>query len=60
MLEDPKAKSIHKSFFKKFGQRVDIDYLNTEDVVKYFLEESDKYDKEVIQQRLDRYNATQR
>ena len=60
MLEDPKAKSLHKSFIKKFGQRVDIDYLNTEDVVKYFLQESDKYDKEVIQRRLDRYNATQR
>jgi hypothetical protein len=60
MLEDPKAKSIHQAFIKKFGQRLDIDYLNTEEVVKFFLEASDKYDKEVIQDRLDRYNATQR
>ena len=60
MLEDPKAKSIHQAFIKKFGQRLDIDYLNTEEVVKFFLKASDKYDKEVIQDRLDRYNATQR
>ena len=60
MLEDPKAKSLHQTFIKRFGQRIDIDYLNTEEVVKFFLEASDKYDKEVIQDRLDRYNATQR
>lgn len=60
MLEDPKAKNIHQAFIKKFGQRLDIDYLNTEEVVKFFLEASDKYDKEVIQDRLDRYNANQR
>jgi hypothetical protein len=60
MLEDPKAKSLHQTFIKRFGQRIDIDYLNTEEVVKFFLEASDQYDKEVIQDRLDRYNATQR
>jgi hypothetical protein len=60
MLEDPKAKSIHQAFIKKFGQRLDIDYLNTEEVVKFFLEASDKYDKDIIQDRLDRYNATKR
>ena len=60
MLEDPKAKSLHQTFIKRFGQRIDIDYLNTEEVVKFFLEASDQYDKDVIQDRLDRYNATQR
>jgi hypothetical protein len=60
MLEDPKAKSLHQSFIKKFGQRVDIDYLNTEDVVNFFLQSSDEYDRQVLQNRLDRYNANQR
>jgi hypothetical protein len=60
MLEDPKAKSLHQTFIKRFGQRIDIDYLNTEEVVKFFLEASDQYDKDVIQDRLDRYNATKR
>jgi hypothetical protein len=60
MLNDPKAKSIHQSFIKKFGQRVDIDYLNTEDVVNFFLQSSDEYDRQVLQNRLDRYNANQR
>ena len=60
MLEDPKAKSLHQSFIKKFGQRVYIDYLNTEDVVNFFLHSSDEYDRQVLQNRLDRYNANQR
>jgi hypothetical protein len=60
MLEDPKAKSLHQAFIKYFGQRIDIDYINTEEVIKFFLQESDKYDKQIIQNRLDRYNATQR
>jgi hypothetical protein len=60
MLEDPKAKSLHQSFIKKFGQRIDIDYLNTEDVVNFFLQSSDEYDRQVLQNRLDRYNANQR
>ena len=60
MLEDPKAKSLHQSFIKKFGQRVDIDYLNTEDVVNFFLHSSDEYDRQLLQNRLDRYNANQR
>jgi hypothetical protein len=60
MLESPKAKSIHQSFIKKFGQRIDIDYLNTEEVVSFFLNTSDEYDKKVIKDRLDRYNANQR
>jgi hypothetical protein len=60
MLESPKAKSIHQSFIKKFGQRIDIDYLNTEEVVNFFLNTSDEYDKKVIKDRLDRYNANQR
>lgn len=60
MLESPKAKSIHQSFIKKFGQRIDIDYLNTEEVVNFFLQSSDEYDKKVIQDRLDRYNVSQR
>jgi hypothetical protein len=60
MLEDPKAKSLHRSFIKKFGQRIDIDYLNTEEVVNFFLQSSDEYDRQVLQNRLDRYNANQR
>ena len=60
MLEDPKAKNLHQAFIKKFGQRVDIDYLNTEEVVNFFLHSSDEYDRQVLQNRLDRYNATQR
>jgi len=60
MLSDPKAKNIHQSFIKKFGQRIDIDYLNTEDVVNFFLQSSDEYDRQVLQNRLDRYNDTQR
>jgi hypothetical protein len=60
MLEDPKAKSLHQSFIKKFGQRIDIDYLNTEEVVNFFLQSSDEYDRQVLQNRLDRYNANQR
>jgi hypothetical protein len=60
MLEDPKARSLHQTFIKRFGQRIDIDYLNTEEVVKFFLEASDKYDKDIIQDRLDRYSATKR
>lgn len=58
MLESPKAKSIHQSFIKKFGQRIDIDYLNTEEVVNFFLQSSDEYDKKIIQDRLDRYNVS--
>ena len=60
MLSDPKAKNIHQSFIKKFGQRIDIDYLNTEDVVNFFLQSSDEYDRQVLQNRLDRYNDTKR
>ena len=60
MLEDPKAKAVHQAFIKKFGQRIDIDYLDTEEVVNFFLHSSDEYDKQILQNRLDRYNATQR
>lgn len=60
MLNDPKAKIIHQAFIKKFGQRIDIDYLNTEEVVNFFLNTSDEYDKRIIQDRIDRYNATKR
>jgi hypothetical protein len=60
VLSDPKAKNIHQSFIKKFGQRIDIDYLNTEDVVNFFLQSSDEYDRQVLQNRLDRYNDTKR
>jgi hypothetical protein len=60
MLEDPKEKSLHQDFIKHFGKRIDIDYLDTEEVVKFFLQASDQYDKKIIQDRLDRYNATQR
>jgi hypothetical protein len=60
MLNDPKAKNIHQSFIKKFGQRIDIDYLNTEEVVNFFLHSSDEYDRQVLQNRLDRYNDTKR
>jgi hypothetical protein len=56
MLETPKAKSLHKSFVKRFGQRIDIDYLNTEEVVNFFLEESEKYDQKAIKSMMDRYN----
>jgi hypothetical protein len=60
MLNDPKSQTIHQAFIKKFGQRIDIDYLNTEDVVDFFLQSSDEYDRQVLQNRLDRYNANQR
>ena len=60
MLNDPKAKVIHQAFIKKFGQRVDIDYLDTEDVVSFFLQASDEYDKKLIQDRLERYKLDQR
>jgi hypothetical protein len=60
MLESPKANSLHQTFIKRFGQRIDIDYLDTEEVVNFFLETSDQYDKKVIQNRLDRYNDNQR
>lgn len=60
MLNDPKAQTIHQAFIKKFGQRIDIDYVNTEEVVSFFLQSSDEYDRQVLQNRLDRYNATQR
>ena len=60
MLNDPKAQTIHQAFIKKFGQRIDIDYLNTEEVVNFFLQSADEYDKKIIQDRLERYNATQR
>lgn len=60
MLEDPKAQTIHQAFIKKFGQRVDIDYLDTEEVVNFFLQSSDEYDKKILQDRLDRYRATER
>ena len=60
MLSDPKAQEIHQAFIKKFGQRIDIDYLDTEDVVSFFLKASDEYDKKIIQDRLERYNNDQR
>jgi hypothetical protein len=60
MLNDPKAQTIHQAFIKKFGQRIDIDYLNTEEVVNIFLHSSDEYDRQVLQNRLDRYNVNQR
>jgi len=60
MLNDPKARVIHQAFIKKFGQRIDIDYLDTEDVVSFFLQSSDEYDKKLIQDRLDRYHANER
>ena len=55
MLNDPKAQAIHQAFIKKFGQRIDIDYLDTEEVVNFFLHFSDEYDRQVLQDRLDRY-----
>ena len=55
MLNDPKAQAIHQVFIKKFGQRIDIDYLDTEEVVNFFLHFSDEYDRQVLQDRLDRY-----
>jgi hypothetical protein len=60
MLEDPKEKNLHQAFIKHFGQRIDIDYLDTEEVVKFFLQASDQYDKKIIQDRLDRYNDIKR
>jgi len=60
MLNDPKAKAVHQAFIKKFGQRIDIDYLDTEDVVNFFLQSSDEYDKKLIQDRLERYRANER
>ena len=60
MLNDPKAQATHQAFIKKFGQRIDIDYLDTEEVVNFFLHFSDEYDRQILQDRLDRYNATQR
>jgi hypothetical protein len=60
MLESPKANSLHQTFIKRFGQRIDIDYLNTEEVVSFFLHSSDEYDRQVLQNRLDRYNDTKR
>ena len=60
MLNDPKAKTIHQAFIKKFGQRIDIDYLNTEEVVNFFLQSADEYDRQVLQNRLDRYNGVER
>ena len=60
MLNDPKAQTIHQAFIKKFGQRIDIDYLDTEEVFDFFLKSSDEYDKHILQERLDRYNAIKR
>lgn len=60
MLNDPKAKVIHQAFTKKFGQRIDIDYLNTEEVVEFFLKQSDEYDKSVLENRMKRYDAFKR
>lgn len=60
MLNDPKAKVIHQAFTKKFGQRIDIDYLNTEDVVNFFLHSSDEYDRQVLQDRAKRYDDFKR
>ena len=60
MLNDPKAQATHQAFIKKFGQRIDIDYLDTEEVVNFFLQSSDEYDKKILQDRLDRYRATER
>lgn len=60
MLKDPKATAIHQAFIKKFGQRIDIDYLNTEEVVEFFLCSSDEYDRQVLQDRMKRYDAFKR
>lgn len=60
MLSDPKAQTIHQAFIKKFGQRIDIDYLNTEEVVDFFLKSSDEYDQNILKERLDRYRANER
>ena len=60
MLSDPKAQTIHQAFIKKFGQRIDIDYLNTEEVVDFFLKSSDEYDQNILKERLDRYHANER
>jgi hypothetical protein len=60
MLNDPKAQNLHQAFIKRFGQRIDIDYLDTEDVVLFFLQESDKYDKKTLDDRMKRYDALKR
>lgn len=60
MLSDPKAQTIHQAFIKKFGQRIDIDYLNTEEVVDFFLKSSDEYDQNILKERLNRYRANER
>jgi hypothetical protein len=60
MLNDPKAQSLHQAFIKRFGQRIDIDYLDTEDAVLFFLQESDKYDKKTLEDRMKRYDALKR
>jgi hypothetical protein len=60
MLESPKANSLHQTFIKRFGQRIDIDYLDTEEVVNFFLQSSEEYDRQVLQNRLERYNANKR
>ena len=60
MLNDPKAQAIHQAFIKKFGQRIDIDYLDTEEVVDFFLHFSDEYDRQVLEDRLDRYRKNDR
>lgn len=57
MLNHPKAQTIHQAFIRKFGQQVDLDYVNTESVVNFILAESDKYDKQMIEERLERYRA---
>ena len=60
MLESPKANSLHQAFIKRFGQRIDIDYLDTEEVVNFFLQSSEEYDRQVLQNRLERYDANKR
>lgn len=57
MLSSPKAQTIHQAFIRKFGQQVDIDYINTESVVAFILNESDEYDKKILQERIERYRA---
>jgi hypothetical protein len=54
---NPKAEVIHQSFIKKFGQHVDIDYVNTKSVVTFILNESDKYDQKILKDRIERYRA---
>lgn len=60
MLNDPKAQATHQAFIKKFGQRIDIDYLDTEEVVDFFLHFSDEYDRQVLEDRLNRYRKNDR